>query len=58
MSIYFNFQITIPKPPTELCKIYVGGLKLQTTSENLKEYFEKWGEVLDSVVKTDPNTDR
>lgn len=39
-------------------KLFVGGLHQDTTEETLKEYFERWGEVVDSVVMKDPHTKR
>jgi RNA recognition motif-containing protein len=39
-------------------KLFVGGLHQDTTEETLKEYFGRWGEVIDSVVMKDPHTKR
>jgi heterogeneous nuclear ribonucleoprotein A1/A3 len=39
-------------------KLFVGGLHFETTEETLREYFEHWGEVVDSVVMRDPHTKR
>ena len=39
-------------------KLFVGGLHQDTTEETLREYFERWGEVVDSVVMKDPHTKR
>jgi RNA recognition motif-containing protein len=38
------------------CKLFIGGLHLDTDNERLREYFEKYGEVLDSVVMRDGET--
>lgn len=39
-------------------KIFVGGLSWETTLKDLREYFEKYGTVLDCNLKTDPTTNR
>lgn len=39
-------------------KIFVGGLSWETTAEEMTEYFSKYGEVLDSTLKTDPASGR
>jgi len=39
-------------------KLFVGGLHFETNEETLKEYFERWGEVVDSVVMRDPHSKR
>ncbi len=40
------------------CKIFIGGLHLQTTTETLKEYFSQWGDIVDAIVVKDPETKR
>lgn len=35
--------------------MFIGGLSLQTTKEDLMEYFGRWGEIVDAVVISDPN---
>ncbi|EDO33389.1 predicted protein, partial [Nematostella vectensis] len=39
-------------------KIFVGGLAISTDSAGLQGYFEKYGEVTDCVLMTDPVTKR
>lgn len=39
-------------------KLFIGGMSLDTTDESLIKYFEKYGEVVDSVVIKDKATDR
>jgi len=39
-------------------KIFVGGLNWETTEDDMKEYFSKYGDVLDCTLKTDPDTGR
>uniref|UniRef100_A0AAY4D4G7 RRM domain-containing protein n=1 Tax=Denticeps clupeoides TaxID=299321 RepID=A0AAY4D4G7_9TELE len=34
----------------QLCKLFVGGLNVQTTSEGLRKHFEQYGELTDCVV--------
>ena len=31
-------------------KLFIGGLSYKTTKETLHDYYEKWGELVDSVV--------
>jgi len=38
------------------CKLFIGGLSYETKDDTLKNYFEKWGEIVDSVVMKDPHT--
>jgi len=42
----------------DAAKIFVGGLNWETTSDDLKTYFEQFGAVTDCTIKTDPNTGR
>ena len=39
-------------------KIFVGGLSLETESDSLKAFFEKYGAIEDAVVMKDPSTKR
>ncbi|ESO11337.1 hypothetical protein HELRODRAFT_91486 [Helobdella robusta] len=39
-------------------KIFVGGLHWETTVNDLRDYFSKFGKVVDSTLKTDPATGR
>lgn len=39
-------------------KLFIGGLHFETNEETLREYFERWGEVVDSVVMRDPHSKR
>lgn len=37
-------------------KLFVGGLKRDTTDQEFKDYFSTFGHIIDSVIITDPNT--
>jgi RNA recognition motif-containing protein len=39
-------------------KIFIGGLSWQTTTEQLRYYFEKFGELVDVAIMTDKRTGR
>ena len=38
--------------------MFIGGLSWQTTTEGLKEYFAKFGEIGEAMVMKDPTTRR
>lgn len=40
------------------CKVFIGGLSLNTSKESLKEHFEAYGEIVDAVVMRDATTKR
>ena len=40
------------------CKVFIGGLNINTTKESLTSYFEQFGEIVDAVVMRDPTTKR
>ena len=40
----------------EFCKLFLGGLPHETTEVSVKEYFGKYGEIVDCIVMKDPNT--
>lgn len=43
---------------SEVKKLFVGGLSWDTTEDNLREYFGKFGSVAECTLKKDPNTGR
>ncbi|VDK51711.1 unnamed protein product [Anisakis simplex] len=44
--------------PEQFRKIFVGGLSSDTTDESLREFYSKWGELIDCIVMKDPTTKR
>ncbi|XP_037706747.1 heterogeneous nuclear ribonucleoprotein A3-like [Choloepus didactylus] len=45
-----------PKETEQLRKLFIGGLRFETMDDSLREHFEKWGLITDSVVMRDPQT--
>ncbi|NP_988923.1 heterogeneous nuclear ribonucleoprotein A0 [Xenopus tropicalis] len=43
---------------TQLCKLFIGGLNVQTTEEGLRQHFETYGQLTDCVVVINPQTKR
>ncbi|RRT44830.1 hypothetical protein GW17_00051674 [Ensete ventricosum] len=43
---------------TTLTKVFVGGLAWETPTEDLRRYFEQFGEILEAVIITDKFTGR
>uniref|UniRef100_G1KX10 Heteroous nuclear ribonucleoprotein A0 n=1 Tax=Anolis carolinensis TaxID=28377 RepID=G1KX10_ANOCA len=41
---------------SQLCKLFIGGLNVQTTEAGLREYFEAYGTLTDCVVVLNPQT--
>ena len=39
-------------------KLFIGGISWETTEEKLKEYFENYGDVVQTVVMRDKTTSR
>ncbi|CCD22772.1 uncharacterized protein NDAI_0A06170 [Naumovozyma dairenensis CBS 421] len=42
----------------ESCKLFIGGLNWETTEEKLKDYFSKYGNVVDLKIMKDANSGR
>ena len=41
---------------TTFTKVFVGGLAWETPTEELRKYFEQFGDILEAVIITDKNT--
>lgn len=46
------------REPKSLRKLFIGGLSYSTSDEGLKTYFEKYGDIVDSIVMTFPDNKR
>ena len=55
-----NAIVQPEKNPTDdvAGKIFIGGLSWQTTAEQLRYYFEKFGELVDVAIMSDKRTGR
>jgi hypothetical protein len=45
-----------PFGDTTFTKVFVGGLAWETPTEEMRKYFEQFGEILEAVIITDKNT--
>ena len=45
-----------PFGDTTFTKVFVGGLAWETPTEEMRRYFEQFGEILEAVIITDKNT--
>jgi len=52
----FNLCFVYRKDSEQFRKIFIGGLHVDTTDDSLRQFYERWGEVVDCVVMRDPYT--
>ena len=45
-----------PFGDTTYTKVFVGGLAWETPTEEMRRYFDQFGEILEAVIITDKNT--
>lgn len=45
-----------PFGDTTFTKVFVGGLAWETPTEEMRKYFQKFGDILEAVIITDKNT--
>ncbi|MBA0566091.1 hypothetical protein Golob_010940, partial [Gossypium lobatum] len=45
-----------PFGDTTFTKVFVGGLAWETPTEEMRRYFQQFGEILEAVIITDKNT--
>ncbi|XP_025091174.1 RNA-binding protein Musashi homolog 2-like isoform X5 [Pomacea canaliculata] len=53
-----NSQTNSDEIPNDPGKMFIGGLSWQTSAESLRTYFDKFGEIKESMVMKDPTTKR
>ncbi|KAK4719150.1 hypothetical protein R3W88_017488 [Solanum pinnatisectum] len=56
--IIFVYEVDVKKALTKTTRIYVGGLPLSLTEDELKEYFSSYGYVVDHCIILDRTTGR
>lgn len=56
VGVFLKAHFFLQMEPEYLRKLFIGGLDLQTSAEDLKAHFEKFGEIVDVVVMKDPKT--
>lgn len=48
----------VEKMESDLGKLFIGGISWDTDEDRLKEYFRRFGEVVEAVIMRDRNTGR
>nr|POF00167.1 heterogeneous nuclear ribonucleoprotein 1 [Quercus suber] len=56
--IQSGFEVGIGGGFATMRKLFIGGISWETTEEKLKEYFENYGDVVQTVVMRDKTTGR
>uniref|UniRef100_M1A156 Heterogeneous nuclear ribonucleoprotein A3 n=1 Tax=Solanum tuberosum TaxID=4113 RepID=M1A156_SOLTU len=56
--ILFVYKVAVEEPVTNTTRIYVGGLPLSLTEDELKEHFSPYGYVVDHCIVLDRRTGR
>ncbi|XP_049727408.1 heterogeneous nuclear ribonucleoprotein D-like [Loxodonta africana] len=51
-----GFKIEATKTQHDGCKMFIGGLSCDTSKQVLFEYLSQFGEIIDFIIKTDPNS--
>ncbi|ESN93530.1 hypothetical protein HELRODRAFT_180844 [Helobdella robusta] len=49
-------DVEVDRESEQFRKLFIGGLSHETTVNELRAYYEQWGEVVDCVVMKDPET--
>lgn len=55
--VYWSWLV-LEQMESDLGKLFIGGISWDTDDERLKEYFGKYGEVIEAVIMRDRTTGR
>ncbi|KAF8409689.1 hypothetical protein HHK36_005768 [Tetracentron sinense] len=53
-----NREVRVKKMESDLGKLFIGGISWDTNEDHLKEYFEKYGQVVEALIMKDRTTGR